>query len=64
MSLMGVLKSSALILRTRRNARTEILAKGLTGEFTADELDLLAAVGPLLARLAERNGEPRDAPSV
>jgi len=52
--LMSASQAGHEVLRTRRNARTEILAKGLTVEFTPAELDLLAAAGPLLARLAER----------
>ncbi|MEZ0068053.1 DNA-binding MarR family transcriptional regulator [Streptacidiphilus sp. MAP12-20] len=40
-------------LRIKRNARTELLAGALAGTFTAAELEQLAAVAPLLERLAQ-----------
>ncbi|WP_327179211.1 MarR family transcriptional regulator [Streptomyces sp. NBC_01335] len=40
-------------LKDKRNARTELIARALTGgAFTQDELDHLAAAAPLLDRLA------------
>jgi len=39
-------------LRNKRNARTELLAGVLADTFTAAELDRLAALAPLLERLA------------
>jgi DNA-binding MarR family transcriptional regulator len=41
-------------LRDRRNARTAQLAKVLSSEFTSSELRQLAAVVPLIERLAQR----------
>ncbi|WP_163552952.1 MarR family transcriptional regulator [Candidatus Frankia alpina] len=41
-------------LRSRRDARTELLAEALSAGFTRAELDQLAAAAPLLERLAER----------
>ena len=40
-------------LRNKRNARTELLAGALADAFTAAELAQLAAVAPLLERLAQ-----------
>jgi DNA-binding MarR family transcriptional regulator len=41
-------------LKDKRNARTELLARGLTsGAFTSAELEQLAAAAPLLERLAQ-----------
>jgi len=40
-------------LRSRRDARTDQLARALSSDFTADELEQLLAVAPLLERLAE-----------
>jgi DNA-binding MarR family transcriptional regulator len=41
------------VLRDRRNARTEQLARALSSGFTAAELEQLTAVAPLLERLAQ-----------
>ncbi|WP_055750385.1 MarR family winged helix-turn-helix transcriptional regulator [Frankia sp. AvcI1] len=41
-------------LRSRRDARTELLAGALSAGFSRAELDQLAAAAPLLERLAER----------
>ncbi len=41
-------------LRSRRDARTELLTGALSAGFTRAELDQLAAAAPLLERLAER----------
>jgi DNA-binding MarR family transcriptional regulator len=40
-------------LSDKRNARTELLSRVLTGTFTRAELEQLAAVAPLLERLAQ-----------
>lgn len=40
-------------LSDKRNARTELLSRLLTGTFTPAELEQLAAVAPLLERLAQ-----------
>jgi len=42
------------VLRDKRNARTEQLAKVLSAEFTRSELDQLMAAVPLIERLAQR----------
>jgi DNA-binding MarR family transcriptional regulator len=41
------------VLRDKRNARTERLAKALSTGFTPRELDVLMAAAPLLERLAQ-----------
>jgi DNA-binding MarR family transcriptional regulator len=41
------------VLRSRRNARTELLAQALSSGFTRAELKQLAEVAPLLERLAQ-----------
>ena len=40
-------------LRSRRNARTQLLAHALATGFTRDELEQLMAMAPLLERLAQ-----------
>jgi DNA-binding MarR family transcriptional regulator len=40
-------------LRNKQNARTELLAKALSAEFTPAELQVLFAAAPLLERLAQ-----------
>ena len=42
------------VLRQRRNARTEQLARALAAEFTGQELAQLLAVAPLIERVAHR----------
>ncbi|WP_329175594.1 MarR family winged helix-turn-helix transcriptional regulator [Streptomyces sp. NBC_01477] len=41
-------------LSDKRNARTELLSRVLTGTFTPAELEQLAAAAPLLERLAQK----------
>ena len=41
------------LLRLKRGARTRVIAKGLAGGFTDEELRTLAAAAPLIQRLAE-----------
>ena len=41
------------VLRLKRGARTKVIAKGLAGGFTDEELRTLAAAVPLIQRLAE-----------
>jgi DNA-binding MarR family transcriptional regulator len=41
------------LLRSRRNARTEVLARALATGFTRSELEQLLAAAPLLERLAQ-----------
>jgi DNA-binding MarR family transcriptional regulator len=52
--LMSVTKSGSKQLWSRRNARTQRIARVLTEQFTAAEVRQLAAAAPLLERLAER----------
>ena len=42
------------VLGDRRNARVQALAHALSAEFTAEEIEQLRALAPLLERLAER----------
>ncbi|MGB6457472.1 MAG: MarR family transcriptional regulator [Streptosporangiaceae bacterium] len=53
-AVISVTEAGRQVLRDRRNAHTELLARALTDGFTRTELDLLAAAAPLLERLAER----------
>ena len=41
------------VLRERRNARTDELARALSSGFSPEELEQLVAAGPLLERLAQ-----------
>jgi DNA-binding MarR family transcriptional regulator len=51
--ILSITDAGLGVLRDRRNARTEQLARALSSGFTADELDQLMAVVPLLERLAQ-----------
>lgn len=42
------------VIRDRRGARTELIARALMSGFTGDELEQLRAAAPLLQRLAEK----------
>ncbi|MGH3301416.1 MAG: MarR family winged helix-turn-helix transcriptional regulator [Streptosporangiaceae bacterium] len=53
-AVISVTEAGRQVLRDRRNAHTELLARALADGFTRAELDVLAAAGPLLERLAER----------
>jgi DNA-binding MarR family transcriptional regulator len=52
-AVISVTKAGLLVLRKRRNARTQQLARALSSGFTRSELRRLAAVAPLLERLAQ-----------
>jgi DNA-binding MarR family transcriptional regulator len=52
-AVLSVTDAGSRLLRDKRNARTERLAKALSAEFTPAEIQLLAAASPLLERLAE-----------
>jgi DNA-binding MarR family transcriptional regulator len=41
------------LLRDRRDAKTEQIARALSNAFTPEELELLSAAAPLLERLAQ-----------
>jgi DNA-binding MarR family transcriptional regulator len=45
-------KAGMRALWNRRNARTELIARALDGEFTREEIRRLAAAAPLIERLA------------
>ena len=51
--VLSVSEAGGQVLRDRRNARTEQLARALSAGFTRPELDLLMAAAPLLERLAQ-----------
>jgi DNA-binding MarR family transcriptional regulator len=51
--VLSVTEAGLQVLRDRRNARTEQLARALAAEFTAAELEQLLAAAPLLERLAQ-----------
>jgi DNA-binding MarR family transcriptional regulator len=51
--VLSVTEAGRSLLRDKRNARTEQLAKALSTGFTAAELQTLAAASPLLERLAQ-----------
>jgi DNA-binding MarR family transcriptional regulator len=52
-AVLPVTGAGSRLLRDKRNARTERLAKALSAGFTPAEIQLLAAASPLLERLAE-----------
>jgi DNA-binding MarR family transcriptional regulator len=53
-AVMHLTAAGVQVVRNRRNARAEQLAKALAAEFTPAELRVLAEAAPLLERLAER----------
>ena len=52
-AVMSITDAGLALLRSRRNAKVQQLALALSTDFTPDELDQLAAVAPLLERLAQ-----------
>jgi DNA-binding MarR family transcriptional regulator len=52
-AVMSITDAGLALLRSRRNAKVQQLAGALSADFTAGELDQLAAVAPLLERLAQ-----------
>jgi DNA-binding MarR family transcriptional regulator len=52
-AVMSITEAGLALLRSRRNAKVQQLARALSAEFTPAELDQLAAVAPLLERLAQ-----------
>jgi len=52
-AVMSITDAGLALLRSRRNAKVQQLARALSADFTAGELDQLAAVAPLLERLAQ-----------
>jgi DNA-binding MarR family transcriptional regulator len=51
--ILSATSAGLQVLRDRRNARTEELARALSSEFSPAELEQLMAVAPLLERLAQ-----------
>jgi DNA-binding MarR family transcriptional regulator len=52
-AVLSVTDAGSRLLRDKRNARTEQLARALSAGFTPAEIQLLAEATPLLERLAE-----------
>jgi DNA-binding MarR family transcriptional regulator len=52
-AVMSVTDAGLALLRSRRNAKVQKLARALSADFTPAERDQLAAVAPLLERLAQ-----------
>lgn len=52
--IISLSRAGAEVLRDRRDARVQQLARALAGEFSDAELDRLIAIVPLLDRLARR----------
>ena len=53
-AVVSVTRAGRRVLLTRRDARAELLAGALSDGFTAEELERLRDVAPLIERLAER----------
>jgi DNA-binding MarR family transcriptional regulator len=51
--VLSVTEAGRQLLRDKRDARTELLAKALADRFTRQELDQLMTAAPLLERLAQ-----------
>ncbi len=52
-AVMSITHAGLELLRSRRNAKVQQLARALATEFTPAERDQLAAIAPLLERLAQ-----------
>jgi DNA-binding MarR family transcriptional regulator len=52
-AVMSVTDAGRALLRSRRNAKVQELARALSADFSPAERDQLAAVAPLLERLAQ-----------
>src|ERR1700760_3935119 len=52
-AVMSITDAGLALLRSRRNAKVQQLARALATEFTPAEVDQLAAITPLLERLAQ-----------
>lgn len=53
-SVISATEAGLRLLRTRRHAKTDHLARAIEAEFTPAELGQLSAVTPLIERLAQR----------
>jgi DNA-binding MarR family transcriptional regulator len=52
-AVMSITDAGRALLRSRRDAKVQRLARALTAEFSPEELHQLAAITPLLERLAQ-----------
>jgi DNA-binding MarR family transcriptional regulator len=52
-AVMSITDAGLALLRSRRDAKAQQLARALSAEFSAPELDRLASIAPLLERLAQ-----------
>jgi DNA-binding MarR family transcriptional regulator len=52
-AVMSITEAGGQLLRSRRTAKVQQLSRALSTEFTPGELDQLAAITPLLERLAQ-----------
>ncbi len=52
-AVMSITEAGRQLLRSRRTAKVQQLSRALSTEFTPGELDQLAAITPLLERLAQ-----------
>ena len=52
-AVMSITDAGLELLRSRRHAKVQQLARALTAEFTPEEVGQLAAITPLLERLAQ-----------
>jgi DNA-binding MarR family transcriptional regulator len=52
-AVMSVTEAGRQVLHSKRSARTQQMARALSGGFTPDELRTLMAAAPLLERLAQ-----------
>jgi DNA-binding MarR family transcriptional regulator len=52
-AVMSITDAGRQLLRSRRTAKVQQLSRALSTEFTPGELDQLAAITPLLERLAQ-----------
>ncbi len=52
-AVLSVTEAGLRVLRDKRNARTQQLARALSAHFTRSELDQLQAAAPLIERLAQ-----------
>ncbi len=52
-AVMSLTEAGRRVLRNKRNARTEQLAKALSAGFTRSELEVLRAAAPLIERLGQ-----------
>ena len=52
-AVMSITDAGLGLLHSRRDAKAQQLARALSAEFSAAELDQLAGIAPLLERLAQ-----------